>query len=311
MRKGEKSPSTMSLIEFIEHFGTEEQCRAHLFAMRFGSGFVCPRCGHMHGVEIKTRLSMQCSNCGYQQSATVGTVMHDTKLPIQKWYYAIYLITSGKRGMSAKELQRHIKVTYKTAWYINQRIRSAMASADDKYKLDGVVTVDEAFFTGREENGAVPKRGRGTSKTKVIVAVSLNEAGHPQYAKMRVVENFKAKTVEQFMYANVAPNSVITTDGFSSYRSQNLKKDYFHDFANFNKNHKDSNVKWLHILISNAKAFILGTFHGLDRNNLQAYLNEFCYRFNRRKIPYLMFEKLQNSMFVTVPIGYYCTGVMG
>jgi len=301
----------MSLIEFIEHFGTEEQCRAHLFAMRFGSGFVCPRCGHMHGVEIKTRLSMQCSNCGYQQSATVGTVMHDTKLPIQKWYYAIYLITSGKRGMSAKELQRHIKVTYKTAWYINQRIRSAMASADDKYKLDGVVTVDEAFFTGREENGAVPKRGRGTSKTKVIVAVSLNEAGHPQYAKMRVVENFKAKTVEQFMYANVAPNSVITTDGFSSYRSQNLKKDYFHDFANFNKNHKDSNVKWLHILISNAKAFKLGTFHGLDRNNLQAYLNEFCYRFNRRKIPYLMFEKLQNSMFVTVPIGYYCTGVMG
>jgi len=311
MKKGSKSPAAMSLIEFTEQFGTEEQCRAHLFAKRFENGFVCPKCKHTHGIKIGTRLSMQCSKCGYQQSATVGTVMNDTKLPIRKWYYAIYLITSGKRGMSAKELQRHIKVTYKTAWYINQRIRTAMTIADDKYKLDGVVTVDEAFFTGREENGTAPKRGRGTSKTKVIVAVSLNKAGHPQYAKMRVVENFKAKTVEQFMFDNVKINSVITTDGFSSYRSQKLKKDYFHDFENFNKDDEDSNVKWLHILISNAKAFLLGTFHGLDRINLQSYLNEFCYRFNRRHIPYLMFEKLQNSMLITTPIGYYCADVMG
>ena len=87
--------------------------------------------------------------------------------------------------------------------------------------------------------GTVPKRGRGTSKTKVIVAVSLNKEGHPQHAKMRVVENFKAKTVEQFMYDNGKMNSVITTDGFSSYRSQKLKKDYFHDFENFNKGDED------------------------------------------------------------------------
>jgi transposase-like protein len=110
--------------------------------------------------------------------------------------------------------------------------------------------------------GTVPKRGRGTSKTKVIVAVSLNKEGHPQYATMRVVENFKAKTVEQFMYDNVKMTSVITTDGFSSYRSQKLTKDYFHDFENFNKDDEDSNVKLLHILIRNAKGFYLGLFMG-------------------------------------------------
>jgi transposase-like protein len=159
--------------------------------------------------------------------------------------------------------------------------------------------------------GTVPKRGRGTSKTKVVVAVSLNKEGQPQYAKMRVVENFKAKTVEQFMYDNVKMNSVITTDGFSSYRSQKLKKDYFHDFENFNNDDEDSNVKLLHILIRNAKAFLLGTLHGLDRIDLQSYLNEFCYRFNRRYIPYMMFEKLQNSMLITTPVGYYCADVMG
>ena len=311
MKKGSKSPVTMSLIEFTEQFGTEVQCRAHLFTKRFGNGFVCPKCGHTHGIKIETRLSMQCSKCGYQQSAIVGTAMNDTKLPIRKWYYAIYLITSSKRGISAKELQRHIKVTYKTAWYINQRIRVAMTAADDKYKLDGIVTVDEAFFTGREENGTVPKRGRGTSKTKVIVAVSLNKAGYPQYAKMYVVDNFKAKTIEQFMCENVKTNFIITTDGFSSYKSQKLKKDYFHDFQNFDKDDKNSNVKWLHIVISNAKAFILGTFHGLDRINLQSYLNEFCYRFNRRYIPQMMFDKLLNSLFITNPVGYYCTDVMG
>ena len=311
MGKDTKSPSIMSLIEFNERFGTEKQCREHLFAMRFKNGFKCPKCGHTHGIAIKTRLAMQCSKCGYQQSAMVGTVMNDTKLSIRKWYYAIYLIISSKRGISAKELQRHIHVTYKTAWYINQRIRVAMTSSDSKYKLDGIVTVDEAFFSGRKDDGMPMKRGRGTNKTKVIAAVSMDKNGYPQYAKMRVVNNLKAKTVEQFMSDNVTPSSIITTDGFASYRSQKLKKNYFHSFKNFNKNDDDSNIKWLHILISNAKAYISGTFHGLERKNLQSYLSEFCYRFNRRHIPYLMFEKLQNAMFLANPLNYYHTELMG
>lgn len=316
-----RAPKPKSLLEFVEQFGTEEQCREHLFEKRFGKGFKCPRCRHEQGVKITTRLLMQCSKCHYQVSVTSGTAMNNTKIPIQKWYYAIYLITSSKRGLSAKELQRQIKVTYKTAWYVNKRIREAMVQAESKYKLEGTVTIDEAYFSGRksgENTGDKPndrsdkpnKRGRGTNKSKVIVAVSLNEDGSPGFAKMSVVDNFKAKTVEKFTKNSVSTGAVIVTDGFKAYKGQTLKKDYFHEFENFDKTDDKSPLKWLHILISNAKAFINGTFHGLERDELQSYLNEFCYRFNRRKIPHLVFDKLIDSALITEPVDYYAV-VMG
>jgi transposase-like protein/ribosomal protein L37AE/L43A len=307
MKKRVDAPKPLSLLAFSDQYGTEAQCREHVFEKRFGNGFICPKCGHNHGVKIATRLLMQCAKCHYQVSVTSGTVMHNTKIPIQKWYFAIYLITSGKRGISAMELRRQIAVTYKTAWYVNKRIRAAMQQAESQYKLDGTVTIDEAYFSGRksgENAGDKPKkRGRGTNKSKVIVAVSLNEDGSPKYAKMSVVDNFKAKTVAQFAKDFVSTGATVVTDGFQAYKGQTLKKDYFHAFENFDQTDDKSPLKWLHILISNAKAFINGTFHGLERDELQSYLHEFCYRFNRRKIPQLVFEKLIGSALVTGPVG--------
>jgi transposase-like protein len=309
MGKRARTPKPMSLIEFNDEYGTEEQCREHLFEKRFGNGFHCPKCTHEKGVKISSRLLMQCSKCHYQVSVTSGTVMNDTKLPIRKWYMAIYLITSSKRGMSSLELQKQIKVTYKTAWYVNKRIKEAMKEAESKYKLTGSVSIDEAYFSGRksgENVGDKPKkRGRGTNKSKVIVAVSLNKDKNPLFAKMRVVDNFKAKTIEKFAKDNVSVGVAIVTDGFKAYKGQSLKKDYFHEFENFDKTDDKSPLKWIHILISNAKAFINGTFHGLERNELQSYLDEFCYRFNRRFIPHLVFDKLIASVLVTKPVGYY------
>lgn len=312
MQKGEARAREMSIIEFNEKFGTEKQCREHLFKMRFAKGFVCPKCGHTHGVHIKTRNLMQCTKCKYQLSATSGTIMDKTKTEIRKWYYAIYLMTVSKRGISAKELQRQISVTYKTAWYIHKRIREAMKNAEEKYQLEGIVTVDEAYFTGKDDiDGKPKKRGRGTSKSKVIVAVSVNEKGYPMYAKMQVVSDFKAKTVEKFANKKIKKGSKISTDGFKAYQAQCVKKDYFHEFEIMDTNDENSNLKWLHILISNAKAFILGTFHGLSKRDLQSYLDEFCYRFNRRRIPHLMFDKLINSALITPPMGYYAADGMG
>jgi ribosomal protein L37AE/L43A/transposase-like protein len=313
MRKGEKTPKTISLHEFTDKYGTEEQCREHLFEKRFNTGFICPKCNHTKGVKVTTRLLMQCSKCHYQLSATSGTVMNNTKAPIRKWYLAIYLLTSSKRGMSSKELQRQIKVTYKTAWYINKRIREAMTEAESNYTLEGNVTIDEAYFSGRkngENAGDTPKkRGRGTNKSKVIVAVS-HKQNKPAFAKMRVVDNFKAKTIEKFAKDTISVGASIVTDGFRAYKGQTLKNDYFHEFDNFDKSDDKSPLKWLHILISNAKAFINGTFHGLERDELQSYLNEFCYRFNRRFIPHLVFDKLIDSVLVTKPVNYY-TVVLG
>jgi len=177
---------------------------------------------------------------------------------------------------------------------------------DDKYKLSGIVTMDEAYFTGRETTaGTSKKRGRGTNKSKVIVAVSLTEDGKPVYARMQVVDNFRAKTIEKFAEAHIEKGSKIVTDGFKAYKSQKIKNDYFVDYDMASADSADSKLKWLHTVISNAKAFVLGTFHGLKADDLQFYLDEFCYRFNRRYIPHLAFDKLINSALVTPPIGYY------
>lgn len=312
MQKGEARPKVMSIIEFSEKYGTEEQCKEHLFNVRFGGGFVCPKCGHTHGIRIKSRNLMQCSKCKYQLSAICGTIMDKSKTEIRKWYYAIYLMTVSKRGISAKELQRQISVTYKTAWYMHKRIREAMKNADEKYQLEGIVTVDEAYFSGKDDiDGKPKKRGRGTPKSKVIVAVSVNDKGVPMYAKMQVVSDFKAKTIEKFANKSIKKGSKISTDGFKAYQAQCVTKDYFHEFEKMDPCDSDSNLKWIHIVISNAKAFILGTFHGLAKFDLQSYLDEFCYRFNRRNIPQLMFDKLLNSALVTPPLGYYAAVNMG
>ncbi|MDR0975266.1 MAG: IS1595 family transposase [Ruminococcus sp.] len=296
----------MSLIEFSEKYATEEICSDDLWERRVQMNFVCPKCGQNEGYRIKTRNVWECKNCKKHTSILLGTAFENSKLDLRKWYWAAFLIISSKAGISAKELQGHIGVTYKTAWYINRRLREAMQLANAKYKLCGTVTVDEAYFTGRENNDSEPlKRGRGTDKSKVIVAVSLTDDGKPLYAKMQVVDNFKAKTIEQFAEKHIEKKSKLITDGFKSYKSQKITKDYFVDYDVLPADSADSKLKWLHTIISNAKAFVLGTFHGLKSDDLQLYLDEFCYRFNRRYIPHLMFDKLLNSALSTPPIGYY------
>lgn len=310
MKKANEYEKPMTIHDFLKEYGTEEQCRQHLWKMRFGNGFVCPKCECERGYEITTRNVMKCADCEYQVSSTVGTIFHDTKTPLHKWYLAIYLITIDKRGISAMALMREIGVTYKTAWYINKRIRAAMKLADDKYKLDGNVAIDEAYFTSfkqpKKAKSKPKKRGRGTSKNKVVVALSTTKDGKPKYLKMSVVKNFKAATIVKFAKANIESGANIITDGFAAYKSQKITQNYFHEFENFDKNDGESNMKWVHKIISNAKAFILGTPHGLNNGkSLQVFLDEFCYRFNRRNIPLLTPEKLIASMLQGKPLLYY------
>lgn len=308
MQKGERVPKRMSLIEFSEKYATEELCAVDLWERRIKMGVLCSKCGHADGYRIKSRNVWECKNCKNHTSILVGTAFESSKLELRKWYWAAFLIISSKAGISAKELQSQIGVTYKTAWYVNRRLRETMRIANDKYKLCGVVTMDEAYFTGRENDETKPKkRGRGTDKSKVIVAVSLSEDGKPQYARMQVVDNFRAKTIEKFAANHIEKGAKIITDGFQSYKSQKIKKDYFVDYDMLPADSEESKLKWLHTVISNAKAFVLGTFHGLKADDLQLYLDEFCYRFNRRYIPHLAFEKLINSALITPPIGYYRT----
>ena len=285
---------SISFFEFTNRFNNEDECREHLFKMRWPNGFKCPKCDSLSYYLIKKRKTYQCTECRYQASVTVGTIMERSHVALVKWFWAIYLVSTDKRGHSATALERELGVTYKTAWYILQRIRTAMFDRNLDYMLDGFVEMDDAYFGGGD-NGSEPdkpiKRGRGTTKTKAIVGLSLDKDKHPLFIKMEVVEKLDAGTIGGFADMNVVSGSVISTDAYSSYKQ--LEKDGFvHSPKVFNPKEDSEHLKWLHVIVSNAKAFISGTYHGIDRKHLHFYLSEFCYRFNRRFFLGELFNRL-------------------
>lgn len=289
-----------SLFEFKDKYSNDDICREQLFHLRWPNGFVCPKCGHTSYSLIRTRNLYECKECHYQASVTAGTVLEKTRVPLVKWFWAIYFVSTDKRGHSALALQEEINVSYKTAWYMLHRIRTAMLEKDWAYQLSGNVEVDECYIGGEDKSG---KRGRGTNKAKVMVGVSLSDEGRPRFAKIEMVTNLKADTVEAFAEDNITLGSVIRTDGFRSY-SRISEKGYEHISKPYDPDEDPEHLHWTHIIISNAKAFVGGTFHGLDEKHLQMYLAEFCYRFNRRFAPKEIFNRLLSACLSCAKIPY-------
>lgn len=285
-----KNYSDMNIMEFQERFRTEDDCRKKLFGHRWPDGFECPRCKGKEYYDLPKRHLYQCKTktCKYQVSVIAGTVMSKTRTPLLKWFWAIFLVGTDKRGLSALTLRKRIDISYWVAWNMLQKIREAMKDRDAKYKLAGVIEMDDAFFGGPQEGG--DKRGRGTSKTPVIVEVTL-KGDAVKYAKMTVVDNVDGDNVKEVARASIEEGQEVKTDGFKAY---NVLKEEGHTHQKVIVKGKDVSkvMKWSHIMISNAKAFILGTFHGIDKKHLQRYLDEFCYRFNRRWAESQLFDRL-------------------
>ena len=281
----------MTQIEFQERFSTEEQCRQFLYEQRWNNGYKCPKCGHDEHFNIQCRNLYQCKACNHQASVTSGTIMDKTRTPLRKWFLAIYLVSEDKRGLSALALKKRIGVAYNTAWTMLSKIRHAMGERDSIYMLDGIVETDDAFFGAPAEGG---KRGRGTDKTAVIVSVSLTYEGKPKYVKMEAVGHVDGETVTNFAVNNIKKGSAVRTDGLNIYKPL-VKQGYILKQKNYDPKNRPEHLHWTHIVISNAKAFITGTFHGLDSIHLQRYLDEFCYRFNRRWLESDLFVRLTNA----------------
>ena len=292
--------SNMNLLEFQEKFKTEEDCRKKLFALRWPDGFECPKCKEKQCYELTDRPLYQCQNCRYQVSVTAGTVMHRTRTPLLKWFWAIFLVSTDKRGISALALSKKIGVSYWVAWTMLQKLRQGMRDRDSNYKLAGVIEMDDAFFGGPQQGG--DKRGRGTSKIPVIVEVSTKGKG-VGFARMTVVDHVDRKTICKIVRTDIKENQRIKTDGFRAY---NVVKEEGHNHQReIVKNIDiDKVLKWSHILVSNAKAFILGTFHGVNKKHLQRYLDEFCYRFNRRWAENQLFDRLLTACITSQSIAY-------
>lgn len=269
--------------EFQKRFGNETACRAYLCEQRFPNGFVCPKCGHTEAYFVSTRHLFQCKQCRKQVSLTAGTVMHRTHLPLTVWFWAMYLCANDKRGISATQLSVTLEICYESAWYLLRRIRSAMGQRDCNYKLCGLVEMDDAYLGGAKQGG---KRGRGTERTKMVVGLSKTSDGKPKYLHMALVDDLKRETLTAFAQKHLAEKTVIHADGLKSYAEL---ADFVCKQENFSPDAE--HLKWLHKAISNLKAFIKGTYHGRC-TMLQDYLDEFCFRFNRRHFSHELFPRL-------------------
>ena len=294
----------MNILEFTKRFKDEESCRAYFKSYREQKGIVCPKCGCVHHYWKKNRSEWECKNCGHRTTLTSGTIMHGTKLPMLYWFIAIHLLTATKKTFSAAELQRQLgHKRYQPIWELMHKLRNAMGRRDSEYKLLGSIELDEGFFSTQYNSEEPLKKGRGSqAKTRVLVMTESEptevskknikkSVGH---IKMIVIPNLRAQTIDVEVTENIDSDASLTTDDSTS---------YVH-FKNLVKEHKAQVIQpkdiskvlpWVHIMISNAKRQLLDIYHSVKPEFLQNYLNEFCYKFNRRHCD--LFDRL---LFTTV-----------
>lgn len=291
----------ITFIQFQKKFASEEACYKHLYEMKWPDGYHCPKCKHDACYAITTRKNplYECKNCEHQTTLTVGTLFEKTRTNLAVWFAAIFLVAHDKRGVSATLIANELEISYQTAWTMMQKIRKAMADRDTHYTRSGLVEIDDFYIGAPTENG---KRGRGTDKNQVLVALSKNQKGHPLFVKMEVIEDMKKETVEAFVSQNVEANSTLQADGHRTIPT--LKANYQIEAKKFDAKKDSEHLKWIHTIISNLKSFVQGTFHGLDSRHLQRYLDEFSYRFNRRKFTGELFNRLLQSCLSTKTITY-------
>lgn len=288
--------------EFVTMFPDDEACASYLLRLRWPRIFICPACGAEMDAWIQSRGRLSCSSCRHQATVTAGTIFDKTRTPLTTWFEAAWHLTTAKNGMSAKTLQNTLGASYRVAWTLLQRYRIAMVRTDRK-PLSGNVEVDETFVGG-VERGA--KRGRGALKCVVVVAVEIMEPKGFGRIRMRHVPDASAKSLVPFVREVVEPGSVIVTDGWGGYN--NLPT---HGYMRTKLVLSDSGdpahiaMPGVHRVASLLKRWILGTHQGsVDAAYLQAYLEEFTFRFNRRTSNNrgLLFRRLIEQAVSTGPV---------
>lgn len=287
----------MTFDEFIKRFLTEEQCEEYLYNLRWKNGFVCPKCNNNRCWKTK-RLLYACTTCGHQTSITAGTIFQDTRKPLRNWFTAIWWVTTQKYGASAEGLQQVLGLkSYETAWAWLHKIRKAMVSPN-RSKLSGTVEIDECYLGGKHEG----KRGRGSeNKIPIAVAVELNGKTLGRI-RLQVIKDTSGNSLIPFITENVIPESDIITDSWSGFSSI---KSYGYNRIICNQTYavdEDEMLPHVHLIISLLKRWLLGTHQGaVEHKYLQAYLDEYVFRFNRRtsaKRGLLFYRLLENAMIV-------------
>jgi len=276
------SGAPRSFIEFQQRFDSEEACAAYLFAMRWPDGFRCPACGHGKAwPSRRKRFTFQCAACNRQTSVTSGTVMHGSKLPLTLWFWAAYLVASHSNGLSALQLKSQLGLgSYKTAWLLLAKLRRAMVTPG-RSLLDGLAEVDETTISIRSKDEP-PDGGQGRSRRgKVPVACAAEVKGRALCRiRLKKIEDFSKASLHAFVEETVSPGARVKTDGWPSYAGLEAQA---HEPQTLGSMPAHIVLPWVHRVCSNLKRWALGVYHGLRKKHLQTYLDEFVFRFNRRK----------------------------
>lgn len=274
-----------SIMEFQKTFQSERDCEEYLFKSRWPDGFVCPECGDREFYYIATRKVFKCKRKGHQTTLTANTVMHRSKQPLLLWFWASYVVATETPGISALQLQRQLGLKrYEVAYNMLQKLRASMVR-HDRSMIHGTIEVDETYVGGATTGG---KRGRGTKKAIVVAAVE-RKGKFMGRIRLRKISDVTEASLLKFIKDAIEPGSYVETDGFSSYHNLN-KHGYNH--RPIAPDDVDLALPKAHIVFSNLKTWLRGTFHGVSPKHLQAYLNEFVFRFNRRKTPMAAFQTL-------------------
>jgi transposase-like protein len=274
--------SDMNLPKLVEKFRSEDKCRAYLEELRWPDGVQCPRCESKSISRIKERHQYDCNACRYQFSVTAGTVMHDSHLDLWKWFLAIYLMVESKKGISAKQMQRTLGTSYKTAWYLCHRIRDAMGD-DDQPALKGIIEADETWHGGKKRG-----TGRGPYKSGKKLIIGAVERGGE--VRLRVSAGRDRGTLHRFI-AEVVDDSAqaIYTDDWLGYIGI-ADEDTFHEAVNHSAKEYvrgDVHTNTVENVWSLFKRSVIGSYHQVSVKHLPAYLDELEWRFNNRSNPFL------------------------
>jgi len=275
----------LTTAQFFKQFPDDEVCLQHLFNVRFGQGFTCPSCERpSNWYRIKAERAYSCQWCGHHLHPTVGTPFEQTRTPLQLWFYAIHLFTTTRHGVSAKELERQLGVTYKTAWRMAGLIRQHMADVDGEEPIGGLgktVQIDETFVGGRQAHG---KRGGDPARGKATVFGMMEQGGD---VVTHVVPNRKGATLYPLIRDAVQTGSVVHTDEYSTYRNLTAVTGYAHEAVNHAKGEyvcarSGATVNAIENFWRHLKTSIASTHISVSSKYLGRYAKEFEYRFNRR-----------------------------
>jgi transposase-like protein len=288
--------------EFIKKFPDDNACAAYLEKVRWPSGFRCPACQTSGIPWRQTRGRLVCTACRHETSATAGTIMDKTRTPLTTWFEAAWHLTTAKNGLSAKTLERTLGTSYRTAWAILQRYRVSMVRSERK-RLSGTTEVDETLVGGVKQGG---KRGRGSTKSIVVIAVEVKEPKGFGRIRMRHVPDASGASLQQFVRDVVVQGAIVRTDGWTGYNGLR-NHGYLHETTILSSSGDPAHVAMpgVHRVVSLLKRWILGTHQGsIVPAHLQSYLEEFTFRFNRRtsKSRGLVFTRLIEQAVVTGPV---------